>query len=231
LSGVLQKLTALLETLLDKDPKRRFKTPVELLKTLSVVANELEKSSKEKQEPRATPVQIGSSRRTRSVRAKAQERSVAVLPFESLSASKKDAYFADGVQDEILSNLAKLLQLKVISRSSVMTYRLAASRNLRAIASELGVARVIEGTVRRSGNRVRISTRLVDAQTGETLWSESYDRNLTDIIAIQSEIAQEVAAKLNLRLSRKQRKGIEEKITDDLEAYVLYLRAKEIIGN
>jgi serine/threonine protein kinase/tetratricopeptide (TPR) repeat protein len=215
LKGVPHQVTALLEMLLEKDPKRRFQTPVELLNRISTVRSELEKPA----------------RRTRLSRPKPQQRSVAVLPFESLSASKKDTYFADGVQDEILSNLAKLSQLKVISRSSVMTYRPAANRNLRAIANELGVARVIEGTVRRSGNRVRISTRLVDAQTGETLWSESYDRNLTDIFAIQSEIAQEVASKLNVHLSRKQRKGIEEKITNDLEAYDLYLRAKEIIEN
>ena len=154
-----------------------------------------------------------------------------VLPFESLSASNKDTYFADGVQDEILSNLAKISQLKVISRSSVMTYRPASNRNLRAIANELGVARVIEGTVRRSGNHVRIATRLVDAQTGETLWSESYDRNLSDIFAIQSEIAQQVASRLRAQLSPEERKDIEEKPTENLDAYDLYLQAKQLYNS
>jgi TolB-like protein/Flp pilus assembly protein TadD len=154
-----------------------------------------------------------------------------VLPFASLSDEKRDTYFADGVQDEILSNLAKVSQLKVISRTSVMTYRPGNERNLRSIAESLGVANVVEGTVRRDGSRVRITIRLVDARTDETLWSDSYDRKLTDIFGIQSEIAQEVASKLNVRLSRKERKGIEEKITNDLEAYDLYLRAKESIGN
>ena len=214
LKSVPQPVTALLETLLNKDPKQRFQTPVECLNRISAVGSELEKPA----------------RRTKLSRPKPQQSSVAVLPFESLSASKKDTYFADGVQDEILSNLAKLSQLKVISRSSVMTYRPAANRNLRAIADELGVARIIEGTVRRSGNRVRISTRLVDAQTGETLWSESYDRNLRDIFAIQSEIARNVAARLSAQLSSEERKEIEERPTNDLEAYDLYLQAKQLIN-
>jgi TolB-like protein/Flp pilus assembly protein TadD len=231
LKGVPQQVTALLETLLDKDPKRRFQTPAELLKTLSMVTNELEKPAGHKHEVRAPLAQNVSSRRIRSGRIKPPERSVAVLPFESLSTSKKDTYFAGGVQDEILSNLAKIAQLKVISRSSVMTYRPGANRNLRAIANELGVAKVIEGTVRRSGNCVRIATRLVDAYTGEALWSESYDRNLTDIFTIQSEIAQKVASRLSAQLAPEERKDIEEKPTDNLEAYDLYLQAKELISN
>ena len=125
---------------------------------------------------------------------KAPEKSIAVLPFESLSDNKSDTYFADGVQDEILSNLAKVAQLKVISRTSVMAYRPSDSRNLRSIAGALGVANVVEGTVRREGNRVRVTTELIDARSDETLWSDSYDRDLTDIFAIQSEIAQTVAA-------------------------------------
>ncbi|HEY6840310.1 MAG TPA: hypothetical protein VI114_03780 [Chthoniobacterales bacterium] len=113
-------------------------------------------------------------------------KSVAVLPFESLSDNKNDTYFADGVQDEILSNLAKVSQLKVISRTSVMTYRPGGNRDLRSIASALGVANVVEGTVRRIASQVRVTTELIDAQTDQTLWSDSYDRDLTDIFAIQS---------------------------------------------
>jgi TolB-like protein/Flp pilus assembly protein TadD len=161
---------------------------------------------------------------------KIPEKSIAVLPFDSLSENKSDTYFADGVQDEILSNLAKVSQLKVISRTSVMSYRAIANRNLRSIASALGVANVVEGTVRRDGNRVRVTTELVDARTDQTLWSDSYDRDLTDIFAIQSDIAQTVASKLSAQLSPKERKDIEEKPTNNLEAYDLYLQAKQLIS-
>ena len=157
------------------------------------------------------------------------ERSIAVLPFESLSEDKRDTYFADGVHDEILSNLAKVSQLKVISRTSVMAYRSQGNRDLRSIAKTLRVAKVVEGTVRRDQNRVRITTRLVDARTDETLWSDSYDRDLTDIFGIQSDIAQMVASKLSASLSPGERKDIEEKPTNDLEAYDLYLQAKQFV--
>jgi TolB-like protein/Tfp pilus assembly protein PilF len=156
--------------------------------------------------------------------------SIAVLPFESLSENKSDTYFADGVQDEILSDLAKVSELKVISRTSVMTYRPGSNRDLRSIAEALSVAYVVEGTVRRNNNRVRITTELIDARTDETLWSESYDRDLTDIFAIQSEIAQTVASKLRAQLSPEERKDIEERPTNNLEAYDLYLQAKKLIA-
>jgi TolB-like protein len=162
--------------------------------------------------------------------AKGLERSIAVLPFESLSDNRNDAYFADGIQDEILSNLAKASQLKVISRTSVMTYRPGANRDLRSIADALGVANVVEGTVRRDGNRIRLTSKLIDARTDEIVWSETYDRDLTDIFAIQSEIAQTVASRLSAQLSLEERKGIEEKPTNNLEAYDLYLRAKQLLG-
>ena len=159
------------------------------------------------------------------------EKSVAVLPFESLSESKSDTYFADGVQDEILNNLAKIAQLKVISRTSVMQYRSDAKRDLRQIASALGVANVLEGTVRRDGNHVRVSTELVDASNDNTIWADSYDRDLTDIFAIQSEIAQKVASRLRARLSPEEEKDIAEKPTDNLEAYDLYLQAKPLVNS
>jgi TolB-like protein len=106
------------------------------------------------------------------------EKSIAVLPFENISANKDDAYFADGVQDKILNNLAKIAQLKVISRTSVMQYRADNKRDLRQIANALGVANVLEGTVRRDGNHVRVSTELVDARSDNTIWADSYDRDL-----------------------------------------------------
>jgi serine/threonine protein kinase len=156
------------------------------------------------------------------------EKGVAVLPFDNLSANKDDSYFADGVQDEILNNVAKVAQLKVISRTSVMQYRAEANRDLRQIAKTLGVANVLEGTVQRNGNRVRVSTQLIDARKDQTIWAESYDRDLTDIFAIQSDVAQTVAAKLAATLSPAEKKNIEAKPTDNLEAYDLYLRAKEL---
>jgi serine/threonine protein kinase/Tfp pilus assembly protein PilF len=159
------------------------------------------------------------------------KKSIAVLPFENISADKDDIYFADGVQDEILNNVAKIAQLKVISRTSVMQYRANTKRDLRQIANALAVGNILEGTVRRDGNRVRVSTELIDAGTDKTIWADSYDRDLTDIFAIQSEIAQTIASKLTATLSPDEKKRIEAKPTEILEAYDLYLRAKELITN
>ena len=157
------------------------------------------------------------------------EKSIAVLPFENISANKDDAYFADGVQDEILNNLAKIAQLKVISRTSVMQYRADTKRDLRQIANALGVTNVLEGTVRRDGNHVRVSTELIDARNDNTIWADSYDRDLTDIFAIQSEISQTIANKLTAALSVEERRRIDNKPTNNLAAYDLYLKAKELI--
>jgi TolB-like protein/thioredoxin-like negative regulator of GroEL len=157
------------------------------------------------------------------------EKSIAVLPFENISANKDDAYFADGVQDEILNNLGKIAQLKVISRTSVMQYRADNKRDLRQIATALGVTNVLEGAVRRDGNHVRVSTELIDARNDNTIWADSYDRDLTDIFAIQSDVAQTIANKLTATLSPEEKKNIEAKPTDNLEAYDLYLQAKELM--
>jgi len=168
---------------------------------------------------------------TSSIPIAVPEKSIAVLPFESLSENKNDAYFAAGVQEEILSKLASLSQLKVISRTSVMAYHSQSNRDARAIAAALGVAHLVEGTVQRNANRVRITTELIDARTDETLWSESYQRDLTDIFAIQSEIAQKVASKLSARLSPEEQRSIGERPTTNLEAYDLYLQAKPLVSN
>jgi TolB-like protein len=159
-----------------------------------------------------------------------QTKSIAVLPFESLSENKNDSYFADGVQDEILANVARVSQLKVISRTSVMQYRADVKRDIRQIANALGVANILEGTVRRAANRVRITIELVDARTDQTLWSESYDRDLTDVFAIQSEVAQRIASRLTATLSPEEKKKIEAKPTENLEAYDRYLRANELLA-
>ena len=156
-------------------------------------------------------------------------KSIAVLPFESLSADKEDTYFADGVQDEILNDVAKVAQLTVISRTSVMQYRAGEKRDLRQVANALGVANILEGTVRRNANRVRISTELVDALQDKTIWADSFDRDLTDIFAIQSEVAQTIATKLAATLSPEEKRNIEKKPTENLAAYDLYLQAQQLI--
>ena len=157
-------------------------------------------------------------------------KSIAVLPFETLSEEKNDSYFADGVQDDILNCLARIAQLKVISRTSVMQYRGSAKRDLRQIANALGVLNVLEGTVRRAANRVRVSVELVEARNDSTIWADSYDRDLTDIFAIQSEIAQTIAGKLTATLSPSEQKLIEQKPTENLAAYDVYLKGKALIS-
>ena len=156
---------------------------------------------------------------------------IAVLPFENLSADPENAFFSDGVQDEILNDLAKIADLKVISRTSVMQYKSGAKRNLRQIANELGVAHVVEGSVQRAANRVRVTAQLIDARTDTHLWVERYNRPLDDVFAIQSDIAKAIATQLQAKLSPKTRSAIEERPTKDLVAYDLYVRAKLLVMN
>jgi len=157
-------------------------------------------------------------------------KSVAVLPFENLSADQQNAFFADGVQDEILTDLAKIADLKVISRTSVMQYKTGAKHNLREIAQALGVAHVLEGSVQRTGNRVRVSAQLIDARTDMHLWAEHYDRDLADVFAIQSEIAKTIADHLQAHISPSEKASIEKAPTTDLIAHDLYLRAQALWG-
>src|SRR4029450_9348306 len=124
------------------------------------------------------------------------ERSIAFLPLENLSDEKENAYFADGIQDELRSNLAKIKDFKVISRTSVMQYKSGIKRNLKEIAQQLGVSNVVEGNVRRAGNQVRVSVQLIDARTDTHLWAEHYERDVADVFAIQTEIAQQIANQL-----------------------------------
>jgi TolB-like protein/class 3 adenylate cyclase/Tfp pilus assembly protein PilF len=156
------------------------------------------------------------------------EKSIAVLPFENLSEEKQNAYFADGMQDEILTDLAKIADLKVISRASVTQYKSGVARNLRQIAQELGVANVLEGSVQRAGNRVRVSAQLLDARNDMHLWAEHYDRPLDDVFAIQSEIAKAIADQLRAKLSPSEKVAIEKSPTADLAAFDLYTRAKTL---
>jgi TolB-like protein/Flp pilus assembly protein TadD len=155
-------------------------------------------------------------------------KSIAVLPFENLSADPENAFFTDGVQDEILNNLAKIADLKVISRTSVMPYKSGVKRNLRQIASELGVAHVVEGSVQRAANRVRVSAQLIDAKSDTHLWVESYDRPLDDVFAIQADIAKAIAGQLQAKLSAAEKTAIEQPPTTNLIAYDRYLRAEKL---
>ena len=159
------------------------------------------------------------------------EKSIAVLPFENRSDDKQNAYFADGIQDEILTNLAKIADLRVISRTSVMQYESGAERNLREIGRQLRVAHVLEGSVQRSSNRVRVTAQLIDARTDTHQWAERYDRDLADVFAIQSEIAKAIADQLEAKLSPQEKARVEEKPTGNTEAYAFYLRANQIARN
>jgi serine/threonine-protein kinase len=157
------------------------------------------------------------------------EKSIAVLPFSNLSKEPDNAFFANGVQDEILTDLARIADLKVISRTSVMHYKSGTERNLREIGSQLGVANLVEGSVQRSGNRVRVNAQLVDARTDRHLWAQTYDRDLADVFAIQSEIAKSIADQLQAKLSPAEKKAIERPPTSDITAFDLYTRAKNIL--
>src|SRR5207237_3925374 len=138
--------------------------------------------------------------------------------------------FVDGVHDEILTDLARIADLKVISRTSVMQYKTAAKRNLREIAGELGVAHIVEGSVQRAGNRVRVRAQLIEARNDVHLWADRYDRPLDDVFAIQSEIAKAVADQLQAKLSPAEKSAIEQPPTTDLVAYDRYLRGKKLYG-
>ena len=157
------------------------------------------------------------------------EKSIAVLPFENLSDDKQNAYFTDGVQDEILTDLAKIAELKVISRTSVMQYKSGTARNLREIGQQLGVAHLLEGSVQRAANRVRVNAQLIDVRSDAHLWAQTYDRDLADVFAIQSEIAKAIADQLQAKLSPSEKTAIERPPTSDVAAFDLYSRAKNLL--
>jgi TolB-like protein/Tfp pilus assembly protein PilF len=158
-----------------------------------------------------------------------EAKSIAVLPFENRSRDPDNAFFTDGVQDEILTDLAKIADLKVISRTSVMQYKSGLARNLREIAQQLGVAHVVEGSVQRAANKIRVNAQLIDARNDAHLWAQTYDRDLADVFAIQSEIAKAIADQLQAKLSPNEKKAIEQPPTTDLAAFDLYSRAKSLL--
>jgi eukaryotic-like serine/threonine-protein kinase len=159
----------------------------------------------------------------------ASEKSIAVLPFENLSRDVDNAFFADGVQDEILTDLARIADLKVIGRTSVMQYKSGTAHNLRKIGQQLGVAHVVEGSVQRSANRVRVNVQLVDVRTDRRLWGQIYERNLADVFAIQSDMAKAIAEQLQAKLSPRERSEIERPPTNDIAAFDLYAQANSFL--
>ncbi|MDB6146828.1 MAG: hypothetical protein JWO45_492 [Spartobacteria bacterium] len=173
---------------------------------------------------------LGASHDLSSVQSNAvAEKSIAVLPFENLSEDKANAYFADGVQDEILTNLSNIADLKVISRTSVMKYRTGTARNLREIGTQLGVAHVLEGSVQRVSRKVRVNAQLIDARTDAHLWAQTYDRDLADVFAIQSDIANAIAAALQAKLAPEEKTRLATNPTNNPQAYLLYLQANELL--
>src|SRR5438876_63780 len=155
------------------------------------------------------------------------DKSIAVLPFENLSDEKENAYFADGIQDDVLTNLSKIGDLKVISRTSVMQYK-GAAKNVREIGKALGVSNILEGSVRRSGNKVRINVQLIDANSDQHICANDYDRDLTDVFAIQSDLAHEIANALQAKLSDTEKALMERKPTENGEAYLAFVQAHDL---
>src|SRR5215471_2650917 len=161
------------------------------------------------------------------VSARKIDKSIAVLPFQNLSDEKENAYFADGIQDDILTNLSKIGDLKVISRVSVMSYRGDGTRNAREIGKALGVGTLLEGSVRRAGNRIRVSVQLIDATNDEHIWAEDYDRDLTDVFAIQTDLAQKIVSSLQAKLSPNEKEWLDRRPTENSDAYLLFIRAHD----
>src|SRR6266446_6658499 len=161
------------------------------------------------------------------VSARKIDKSIAVLPFQNLSDQKENAYFADGMQDDILTNLSKIGDLKVISRMSVMSYRDAGIRNAREIGKALGVSTLLEGSVRRIGNRVRVNVQLINADNDEHIWAEDYDRDLTDVFAIQTDLAQKISSALQAKLSPNEKARLDRRPTQNPDAYLLFVQAHD----
>jgi eukaryotic-like serine/threonine-protein kinase len=155
-------------------------------------------------------------------------KSVAVLPFSNLSKEEESASFAGGMQDQILTDLARVADLKVISRTSTIQYTSEVARNLRDVGRQLGVAHVVEGSVQRVGNRVRVSAQLIDARTDRHLWAQSYDRELADVFVIQTDLAEKIASALEAKLSPKEKARLDRRPTKDSDAYLLYVQAHDI---
>ena len=252
LPGVPVALQSIVQKALRKDRNERYQTIAEMLAALRSLKGKLEQEgSPPKIKPawlwtaavstialvgvatlffgryRSLPASVrapSSSFAASSVPSPIPEKSIAVLPFENRSSDPENAFFTDGVQDEILTNLARIADLKVISRTSVMQYKSGVKRNLRQIGNELGVAHILEGSVQRSGDRMRVNAQLIDARDDAHVWAQTYDRDVADVFAIQSEIAKVIAEQLQAKLTGREEQAIAAKPTDNPQAYDAYLR-------
>ena len=208
-SGVPSELERVANKALTKNLDDRYKSMNELLDDLRALCESQKSKVRQPRARESTP----------------RKKSIAVLPFRSLSDSKEDEYFSDGTTEDIITQLSKIGDLRVISRTSIMRYK-NADKTIPEIGRELGVATILEGSVRRAGERVRIVAQLLDVRTDEHMWAETYDREMKDVFAIQSEVAEKIANALGARLSRVEKKRIEKKPTENMEAYNYYLKGR-----
>jgi TolB-like protein len=250
LSGVLPdvplKLESILQKALRKNSDERYQTIKEMLTDLRNLKGELETEGSSPQtkvrvESIVSKIKLHKRRVVLTLAAilvaaafaysfyfvapapSPNEKSIAVLPFENLSEEKSNAYFADGIQDEILTRLSKIADLKVISRTSTQRYK-NTSQSLSEIANQLGVANLLEGSVQKTNDQVRINVQLIRAANDSHLWADTYDRRLTDIFSVESEVAKAIADQLRVKLTGQEEEGIAAKPTDDPEAYDAFLR-------
>lgn len=237
--GVPPALAEIIGRCLEKDPAKRPQTAAEIAGELKKVEHDLagppagrpSRAGLLSKKAVWIPAAIGVLLVTlylfspRSASPPVSSKWIAVLPFENLSDSKEDEYFSDGITDDIIAQLSKIGDLKVISRTSVMQYK-GVGKNVREIGRDLGVGTVLEGSVRRSGNQLRIVAQLIDAANEGHLWVETYDKEMTQVFAIQSDVAQRIAAALQAKLSPSERGRIEKKQTDNTESYQLYLKGR-----
>src|SRR5213080_3477443 len=227
------QVIALLESMLAPDPKDRPQSARELLSTVHDCYTRFNPEARSRRRKAAlaaaaatlavAAIALGSWLYQRTRAFTPMERSIAVLPFENLSSDKENAYFAEGIQDEILTRLSKIADLKVISRTSTQHYK-SAPENLREIAKQLGVAHILEGSVQKSADAVRVNVQLIKAATDSHLWSDTFDRKLTDILSVESEVAKAIAEQLRAKLSGQEAEVIAAKPTDNPQAYDAYLR-------
>jgi TolB-like protein/Tfp pilus assembly protein PilF len=230
------ELEKIIERCLEKDKTKRYQQAEEIISELQVVQQKSSRTIQVEKKRARLPLYIVMAITLLALIAlgyfffkpkttPVQEKSIAVLPFKNLSDSKQDEYFSDGITDDIIAQLSKISELKVISRTSVMQYK-ETSKNIRQIGQELDVGTVLEGSVRHVGNQVRIVAQLIDARNEGHLWADTYDKEMTQIFAVQSDVAQKIANALQAKLAPEELKRIEKKQTENTEAYELYLKGR-----
>jgi serine/threonine protein kinase/Flp pilus assembly protein TadD len=213
--GVPRELDRVVKKALAKNQGDRYQNVTDLLADLQAFA--VGQTRGAQQRSRARP--------TRTRQTTQRKRSIAVLPFRSLSDSKEDEYFSDGTTEDIITQLSKISELRVISRTSIMRYK-QTQKSIPEIGRDLGVGTILEGSVRRAGDRVRVVAQLLDAHTDEHIWAETYDREMKDVFAIQSDVAEKIATALRAELSPVEKERIERKPTESTEAYSDYLKGR-----